>query len=200
MLKFWIVTGTSLLCCTPAAADERTTFYIVRHAEKESGRNPNLTAAGKIRAKTLAQLLRSVELSAVYSTHYCRTVLTAQPVAHAASLPVQILKTATDPSLETCKPGIGNHTATLVQGSLSPKFVADVLSKHRGKNVLLVRHSNTVPTLVAALGGTLCPSFFPLTDNSCHLPSSQFDNLFVVTVQSKAPPHTQRLRFGTLTN
>ena len=65
-----------------------TTIYVVRHAEKQTGVNnsmmsadPDLTDAGKARAKKMAEMLASKSITAVYATPYKRTQQTAEPTA-----------------------------------------------------------------------------------------------------------------------
>ena len=61
-------------CCLPA-----TTVLLVRHAEKETGRDPGLTAAGQARARALVEVAKGAGVSAIYHTQLERTRLTAAP-------------------------------------------------------------------------------------------------------------------------
>lgn len=111
------------------AAPAETTFYLVRHAEKElEGRDPALSPAGYERAKTLAARLSSIELSAVYSTDTRRTRDTAANVLAQKGIALQIY-----------------------DGRALEAF-AQTLSEARG-NILIVGHSNTTPQMAEALGG-----------------------------------------------
>lgn len=106
------------------------TFYLVRHAEKQDDgtRDPALTEAGTKRAQTIADMLKTVDLTAVYSTNYKRTRSTAQPTAKQAGLELKFY----DPrQLEA---------------------FADKLKTLSG-NFLIVGHSNTTPVLAGALTG-----------------------------------------------
>lgn len=101
--------------------------YLVRHAEKLTGKDPSLTNAGKERAETLAQFMSDKELTHIHSTNYKRTLETAAPVAAQTDIEIQIY----DPSnLET---------------------FAGVLQSTPGIH-LVVGHSNTTPQLARALG------------------------------------------------
>ncbi len=68
--------------------------YLVRHAEKDlfrgNSRNPPLTECGKARAKQLAVMLGDINLEAVYSSDFLRTVSTARPVAESKNIEVQL--------------------------------------------------------------------------------------------------------------
>ncbi len=109
-----------------------TTYYLIRHAEKDrsnpDNKNPHLTDKGRERALKWSQVLKNVKLDAVYTTNYNRTKETANPTAASHHL----------------KPLIYN-----------PKTIdyKDFMSKTKGKNVLIVGHSNTTPKFTNALIG-----------------------------------------------
>ena len=110
--------------------EQNTFIYLVRHAEKQSiqGKDPSLTAKGEQRAKNLASVLKSVNLSAVYSTPYKRTIETGTPTAKSKNL-------------------------VIVQGyKPAEEFAHELLSNHQGESILVVGHSNTTPELIKALG------------------------------------------------
>ena len=177
-----------------------TTIYLVRHAEKGSGDNPALTLAGQQRALDLKTLLRSADLEAVYSSEFCRTAQTAQPTAQDQSLNLSILTYAgSQANFAVCDPGIQVPTQVPDASTGHATTVAThILANHKGKEVLLVGHSNTVPEIATALGaGSLCPDLAPFDANGdCHIPSTQFDNFFIVTVYGKYKTTQTRLRYG----
>jgi broad specificity phosphatase PhoE len=102
--------------------------YLVRHAEKENGDDPALTAAGRARAEALAARLEGRGIERVLATDTRRARETAAPVAKRLGLSVDLY----DP------------------GKL-PELAAEV--RRAGRSVLVVGHSNTTPALVLALGG-----------------------------------------------
>ncbi len=115
-------------CAVPACG--QSTFYIVRHAEKASvpgERDPELTAAGRARARELARVLRSVKIDVVLSTAYKRTTATVTPAA---------------------------ATRRLAVGSYAPKMKAEEAARlvAQKKTFLVAGHSNTVPMILEALG------------------------------------------------
>lgn len=65
-------------------------------------------------------------------------------------------------------------------------FAKTLLKAHAGRRVLVVGHSNTIPKLVNALAGTSLPN----------LVDSEYDALFVVTVQKTGPPTVLTLRLN----
>jgi 2,3-bisphosphoglycerate-dependent phosphoglycerate mutase len=117
---------------TGAEDVSNTTVILVRHAEKadDGTKDPPLDSLGQLRAAALGQVLRDVELTAVYSTSYKRTTETVEAIARASNLEVA----AYDPG---------------DQG-----FVNDAVLKNRGGSILISGHSNTVPALVNQLTGS----------------------------------------------
>lgn len=106
--------------------------YLVRHAERATDHpsDPTLTPQGHQRAQELARLLADVRLGRIMSTDLRRTRLTAQPVASAHGLEVEMYSPAGD--------GL--------------RALARELRATPGHH-LVVGHSNTTPALVEALGG-----------------------------------------------
>ncbi|MFN8352931.1 MAG: histidine phosphatase family protein [Spirosomataceae bacterium] len=111
-----------------------TVIYLVRHAEKvttdPTAKDPTLIEQGLQRAESLAKKLKQAKLSAIYSTDYQRTKLTATPAANQQQLTIQLY---------------------------NPKnlqdWVVPFLAQNKGKTVLIVGHSNTVLETIEALGG-----------------------------------------------
>ena len=66
------------------------------------------------------------------------------------------------------------------------KAVVAAIRKHAGKTVLVVGHSNTVPSIIAALGAEK-PA--PICD-------LEYDNLYVVTIGPRGKPGLVHSRFG----
>lgn len=109
-----------------------TTYYLIRHAEKDSSnkedRDPHLTEAGKTRANKWAKHFEGIALDAVYSTNYNRTKETATPTAKSKNLEL----TMYDPRNMDAK---------------------EFMTQTEGKTVLIVGHSNTTPMFANALLG-----------------------------------------------
>jgi broad specificity phosphatase PhoE len=147
------------------ASPEVTTFYFIRHAEKDRTNpgdpDPELNQKGLGRAMHWAEILDAVDLNAIYSTDYERTRMTAAPVAVKQDITVQYY----DPK-------------TLDTGAF--------LAENRGKNVLVVGHSNTTPELVNRLLGE---DRFPSMEDHDN------GSLFIVTLSGSHPSVT-RLHFN----
>ena len=118
---------------TPVGVVEPTTqvptFYVSRHMRKGEGNDPSLSAAGVAEAVRLAALLKDRGIAAIFVTPTRRSRETAAPLAEATGVPI-----------ETYDP---RDNAALA------KRVAAIAG-----SILIVGHSNTVPDIVAAVGGT----------------------------------------------
>ena len=80
------------------AQEDTTTYYLIRHAEKNKtdkmDRNPHLTSKGVKRAAFWSEVLSSANINMVYSTNYNRTKETATPTATKNKLSVQLYNPA----------------------------------------------------------------------------------------------------------
>lgn len=124
----------------PAAAPGVKTIIVVRHAEAEPGprgADPALTADGRTRALELARVLADTPLRTVYTTHYQRSRMTAEPLPrHAGEKPTVIDEVARTLSALQAEPW--------------------------GATALVIGHSNTVPELVRGLTGQTLPGDEPI--------------------------------------
>jgi broad specificity phosphatase PhoE len=106
-------------------------IFFVRHAEKATagGDDMDLSESGRVRAESLASLLKDAEISAIYTTEFKRTRQTAAPLAKALQLEPAVISSKDQPGL---------------------------IAKLRASsgNVLVVGHSNTIPDLLKTLGIT----------------------------------------------
>ncbi|MBL4606201.1 MAG: histidine phosphatase family protein [Flavobacteriaceae bacterium] len=140
------------LCSLASYAQEVTTYYFIRHAEKQrtdkSNRNPVLNEAGVKRAERWKEVFSNVKFDAVYSTNYNRTKLTAKPTADSKELTV-----------------LSYNPRTLY----SEAFKAST----KGKTVLVVGHSNTTNAFANKVLGE---KKYPQIDDHNNA------NLYIVTV------------------
>ncbi len=130
-----------------APAGQPALVLLVRHAEKAAGpgADPALTPAGTERAKALAAALEEAGVTAIVTTQWRRTQDTAAPLAQALGIKPEVVEAGAG--------GPADHVAAVVAA----------VRKHPGGVVLVVGHANTVPALVAALGG---PKLHDLGDNA----------------------------------
>lgn len=130
---------------------ENTRIYLVRHAEKETGRDPVLTEAGRKRAGDLMRTLAKLDIRRIYVTAYRRSWMTAD------SLRIQLKIDTVVYDADTT--GMGLLTKMKVHADF-------------GKSILVVGHTNTLPPILRALG----VENFTVAE----LPDEEFDNLFIV--------------------
>ena len=145
-MKLIFASLLSALLIWPACT---TKYYLVRHAERLNDSNDSpLSPIGHARANTLRDTLANKGIDQIFASTFERTQQTGQPLATALGMAVTVYRPDT--------------TAGLVAR----------LKKIRGKSVLVVGHSNTVPDLVQGLCG-----------ETVAIPDDDFDNLFIVTIR-----------------
>lgn len=130
--------------------------------------DPPLNARGKARAELLADFLQDIDViasvDAIYATESLRTRQTAMPLAQRLELDV----------------GVTDHYDYV-------GFMADVLSEHKGRIVLVVTEGDAIAPLVEELHGS---------KNVPEIGQSDYDNLYIVTVPWFAKVKTLRLRYA----
>lgn len=136
---------------------QKTTIWLVRHAEKQAAdaaqmnsSNPDLSAIGVSRAAALAKVLKPYPLNTIYSTNYKRTLATATPLAAQLKL-TPVVYDARDLTVIATK----------------------ALQENKGRQALIVGHSNTLIPVIKALNAEV--PFAELTDND-------YDMLFKVVI------------------
>lgn len=150
-MKKLVVVFVLLFCSFTSFAQEVTTYYLIRHAEKDrsdkTNSNPELTDLGHQRALRWNSVFENVTFDAVYSTNYLRTIATAKPTASAKGLEIQFY---------------------------NPRelYSKDFQQETLGKTVLVVGHSNTTPQFVNAILGI---------DRYTDIQDNNNANLYIVT-------------------
>ena len=147
-----------------------TTIIFVRHAEKElnSGDDPGLSDAGRRRVTELTRQLVDADvvqgIDAIYTTPFRRARETARPLAEALDLQMNTYDAADrETVLET------------------------ILKNHKGKIILVVGHSDTLPVLIANLGAS---------KNVPAIDELEYDNIYIISIPWFGKTKTIRLRFG----
>ena len=149
-----VVIATALVAAAASAAvSQPSTVVLVRHGEKasEPSGDPPLSAAGQQRARDLARALTDAKVGMIVTTQFERTKATAKPLADSLHAVPVIVATGT----------MKEHIDAIA---------AKVRSAPKGSTVLVVGHSNTVPLIIAALGGPKMPD----------LCDAEYSNLFVL--------------------
>ena len=143
-----------------------TTVIMIRHAEKViDPNNPDvdLSPAGQARAQELVRMFGDAGINAIYATQYKRTQQTVKPLADRLGLPINQVNS--------------KNTADLV---------AQIHAQHAGQVIFVAGHNNTVPEIIAALGGPTYPT----------IPETEYDNLYIVTVYRTGKAKVVKLKYG----
>ena len=158
LLTACLLTGG--LCSAPANAMPDLVI-LVRHAERaaEPAGDPALTPAGERRAQALAQALAGLRVNAIVTTPLRRARDTAAPLAKLLGVQPQVVE---------------------ARGAAHVPAVVDAVRAQTGV-VLVVGHSNTVPAILAGLGG---PKLADLCETSFH-------HAFLLQLGTEAPRWAQ---------
>jgi broad specificity phosphatase PhoE len=144
------------------------TVILVRHAEKAvvppENKDPDISMEGEKRAAELAKMFGDAGIGAIFVSQYKRTRQTVKPLAD--------------------KLGI---TATPVEAQKTPELIKQIRAQKAGQVVFVAGHNNTVPEVIAALGGPKLPI----------IPETQYDNLYILTVNSDGSAKLLKLKYGS---
>lgn len=159
---------TGLPAGVRAPNEPPTTLILVRHAEKlnvpPENKDPDLSLAGQARAQELARMFRDSGIAAIYATQYKRTQQTVKPLAEKLALAVNTIDV--------------KETAELVK---------QIRSRNVGQVIFIVGHNNSVPEIIAAMGGPQLPV----------IPLTEYDNLYILTVYSDSPARLIKMKYGS---
>src|ERR1051326_9155499 len=114
-----------------------TTVILVRHAEKIiDPNNPDvdLSDAGYARAREIAREFGDAGINAIYATQYKRTQETVKLLSDKIGVPV-----------------------TIINSKSTGDLLAQIRAQHSGQTIFIAGHNNTVPEIIAALGGPQYP-------------------------------------------
>ena len=145
------------------------TVIVVRHAEKIiDPNNPDvdLSPAGQARAQEIVRVFAGAGINAIYATQFKRTQQTVEPLAAKLGFPVSVVNS--------------RNTATLIE---------QIRAQHSGQTVFIAGHNNTVPEIVAALGGPQFPT----------IPETEYDNVYIVTVYRIGKARVVKMKYGAST-
>ncbi len=130
---------------------------LVRHAEKQTGEDPELTEAGHSMARGLASLLSAAPVSYLEHSPFRRTQQTLAPLAVAHALAPRV----TDPrDVEALR----DRLHALPDGAVA----------------VVAGHSNTLPQAVRALGGSIDG-----LNEKGHIEDPVFNRMFVLSLRRR---------------
>ncbi len=166
---------TAAQAAEPAAVAPMPTVILVRHAEKVDDKtaDPVLSAAGIVRAEALAVALKDAGVTNIITTSLQRAILTAKPIAALRRITPQVM------TIE--RNGLKQHIGAVVAAVRAPNLPKNAV-------VLVVGHSNTVPLILAALGGPTLPQM-------CE---SDHSTMYVLTPDASGSVKVIRSQYGLL--
>src|SRR6266478_8474820 len=144
-----------------------TTVILIRNAEKIIDPNNNdvdLSEAGQQRAQEIARMFGDAGINAIYATQYKRTQETVKPLSDKTGVPT-----------------------TIVNSKGTADLLAQIRAQHSGQTIFIAGHNNTVPEIIAALGGPQYPI----------IPETEYDNLYVVTVYRTGKAKVVKMKYGS---
>ena len=134
-----------------------TKVYLIRHAEKDrtdkTNSNPHLNSLGTKRSLKWKDFFKNINFDIIYSTNYHRT-------------------------LETIKPFSENGTELIIYNPSKIDY-NEFVSNNKGKTILVVGHSNTIPTFTNRISNKNLYNDIEDNNNS---------NLYVVTICNGTDP------------
>ena len=145
-----------------------TVVVLVRHAEAGEGSSgdPDLSPAGEKRVAPLGALVDDMladrKVDYLYAADTRRAQQTAAPVANQFKLPINVIASSDWSGL-----------------------AARIKREHRGKTVMVVGYSTTLPGVISQLSG----SDYVMRDD-------EFDAIYVVVIPSPGETRVLRLRYG----
>jgi broad specificity phosphatase PhoE len=146
-----------------------TTIIFIRHAEKASDEADSpLSEEGIKRSQALVQVLEHTKIDAIYSSQFKRNLDTVSPLATlskvvVATMPVDI-KTP------------NNYSELLIK---------EILLKYQGKTILVVGHTNTIPSAIDILMDKI------------EIKTIAYYDLFIVTILSNGQASLLRAQYGS---
>lgn len=144
------------------------TIILVRHAEKmvvpPENKDPDISVQGEARAKEIARMFSASGITAIYATQFKRTQQTVKPLAERLRVPV-----------------------TVLEAKKTSDLVSQIRARGAGETIFIAGHNNTVPEIIAALGGPSLPI----------IPETDFDNLYILTLQTDGVTKLVHLKYGS---
>lgn len=161
-----LISSTETRAISQESATPPMTIILVRHAEKKvvppENKDPDISDEGVKRAEELANMFADAGIGAIYTSQYKRTQQTVKPLADKLGL-----------------------TATPIEAQKTPELIKQIRAQKPGQVVFIAGHNNTVPEVIAALGGPKLPI----------IPETQYDNLFILSITSNGSAKLLKLKY-----
>jgi phosphohistidine phosphatase SixA len=159
MLLSIILFGTLTSCVQTKEEQSKTetsTYYFIRHAEKDrsdaSNQNPHLIEKGKQRAEHWKNVFKNIKFDAIYSTEYHRTIETAQPTALKNNIEITLYNPKEIDVQEFLNNTKGQSVLVVGHSNSTPKFVNSILSKEKYEHI---DDSNNANLYIVTISGDI---------------------------------------------
>ncbi|MDT0688457.1 phosphoglycerate mutase family protein [Salegentibacter sp. F188] len=122
--------------CAGIKNDEAiTTYYFIRHAEKDTSdpknEDPVLTETGEMRAEKWADTFREIDFDLIYSSNYKRTVNTATPIAESQDKEIRFFNTQKLNDQDFQKDTKGKTVLVVGHSNLNPEWINYILEEEK---------------------------------------------------------------------
>ena len=139
-----------------SAQSETTIIYFIRHAEKAaSSPNPELSEKGIKRAVRWTTYFEKIPIAVFYTTLTQRTQMTCSTIATSKQKDMFFYDASTF-------------------------SIQEIITKHTGKTILVVGHSNSIPKQINSFLGE---EVYPQMDEN------EFGNLYTLTIEGNQVEH-----------
>ena len=139
ILVLCLMLAFALPICAQENETGTTTYYFIRHAEKDrsdkDNKDPNLVLEGILRAAKWSLVFENVAFDAIYSTDYNRTKQTAQPTAEKKGLEIKIYDPRQMYSEEFARATKGQKVLVVGHSNTTPAFVNTILGERKYPNI-----------------------------------------------------------------
>jgi len=131
---------TNRLIAPESLTPAKTTYYFIRHAEKDrtdpTNRNPELNDKGFERTKFWGEYFEDKNLNKFYTTDYMRTFQTIIPIVYPYKEKVEFYSPRdTMFSQAFWKDTYGKNTIIVGHSNTTPQFVNQIIGKEKYKNI-----------------------------------------------------------------
>jgi hypothetical protein len=154
---------------------EVTTVIVIRHAERDPGKDPPLNKRGEIRSWELLRTLEKSGLTAIYCTNFVRNVQTVKPLAEKLNLDVQLIP---DSLLSDTR-------------ALARYFTSRVWSLHKGGVILYVGNQKSS---VKGQMGNMQEVYRTLGGDGT--PLSRYPDMYIFTFIGEEPVRIIKATYG----
>ena len=162
-MKYHLLTLIFLLLNVAPSEKKTTTIYLITQAEQDEGKmDPLLSPAGVVRTRAWGKYFKDKNITTFYTTNMGRSRETATYIADYI-VPKE------------------KRAAFLIRRYEPWNFnLEHLVQSHKGESILVIGHTNSIPTHVNALIGT---------KEYSEIPKWEFDYLYIIKIKKDQVSH-----------